>query len=161
MSSSCRSVQFLTANHHVMFPEPSAELLMNVSRSRRLIMLLSYAYLEQDWCSNNFRSGSHDADKPKVVLYHMLIVVWLQYTTRGQCCCDKLQRGHCFQTGPSALAGVKSAPHHHHPVGGSVEAHDVRDQGAAQWAPEPPHRTHLEAQLCGKSHHVGANDTIS
>ncbi|XP_047452012.1 single Ig IL-1-related receptor isoform X2 [Mugil cephalus] len=37
--------------------EPSAELLMNVSRSRRLIVLLSHAYLEQDWCSNNFRQG--------------------------------------------------------------------------------------------------------
>lgn len=36
-------------------PEPSAELLMNISRSRRLIVLLSHAYLEQDWCSNNFR----------------------------------------------------------------------------------------------------------
>ncbi|XP_077372790.1 single Ig IL-1-related receptor [Festucalex cinctus] len=37
--------------------EPSAELLMNISRSRRLIVLLSHAYLEQDWCSNNFRKG--------------------------------------------------------------------------------------------------------
>lgn len=37
--------------------EPSAELLMNVSRSRRLIVLLSHAYLEQDWCTNNFRQG--------------------------------------------------------------------------------------------------------
>uniref|UniRef100_A0A3Q3WWV0 Uncharacterized protein n=1 Tax=Mola mola TaxID=94237 RepID=A0A3Q3WWV0_MOLML len=37
--------------------EPSAELLMNMSRSRRMIVLLSYAYLEQDWCSNNFRQG--------------------------------------------------------------------------------------------------------
>ncbi|KAM9854978.1 single Ig IL-1-related receptor [Aulostomus maculatus] len=37
--------------------EPSAELLMNISRSRRLIVLLSHAYLEQDWCSNNFRQG--------------------------------------------------------------------------------------------------------
>ncbi|KAM3609914.1 uncharacterized protein V6R79_022392 [Siganus canaliculatus] len=37
--------------------EPSAELLMNMSRSRRLIVLLSHAYLEQDWCSNNFRQG--------------------------------------------------------------------------------------------------------
>lgn len=36
-------------------PEPSAELLMNVSRSRRLIVLLSNAYLEQDWCDSNFR----------------------------------------------------------------------------------------------------------
>ncbi|XP_068169419.1 single Ig IL-1-related receptor [Antennarius striatus] len=37
--------------------EPSAELLTNMSRSRRLIVLLSYAYLEQDWCCNNFRKG--------------------------------------------------------------------------------------------------------
>uniref|UniRef100_A0A3Q1JQZ0 Single immunoglobulin and toll-interleukin 1 receptor (TIR) domain n=1 Tax=Anabas testudineus TaxID=64144 RepID=A0A3Q1JQZ0_ANATE len=37
--------------------EPSAELLMNTSRSRRLIVLLSHAYLEQDWCDNNFRQG--------------------------------------------------------------------------------------------------------
>nr|QQD79860.1 single Ig IL-1R-related protein [Trachinotus ovatus] len=37
--------------------EPSAELLMNMSRSRRLIVLLSHAYLEQDWCCNNFRQG--------------------------------------------------------------------------------------------------------
>ncbi|XP_041652668.1 single Ig IL-1-related receptor [Cheilinus undulatus] len=37
--------------------EPSAELLMNMSRSRRLIVLLSFAYLEQDWCNNNFRQG--------------------------------------------------------------------------------------------------------
>ncbi|XP_029289682.1 LOW QUALITY PROTEIN: single Ig IL-1-related receptor [Cottoperca gobio] len=37
--------------------EPSAELIMNISRSRRLIVLLSYAYLEQDWCCNNFRQG--------------------------------------------------------------------------------------------------------
>ncbi|XP_053741560.1 single Ig IL-1-related receptor [Synchiropus splendidus] len=37
--------------------EPSAELLMNISRSRRLIVLLSHAYMEQDWCSNSFREG--------------------------------------------------------------------------------------------------------
>ncbi|XP_061678750.1 single Ig IL-1-related receptor isoform X2 [Syngnathoides biaculeatus] len=37
--------------------EPSAELLMNFSRSRHLIVLLSHAYLEQDWCTNNFRQG--------------------------------------------------------------------------------------------------------
>ncbi|XP_069821749.1 single Ig IL-1-related receptor [Dendropsophus ebraccatus] len=37
--------------------EPSAELLMNVSRSRRLIVVLSMAYLEQEWCQNNFRDG--------------------------------------------------------------------------------------------------------
>lgn len=37
--------------------EPSAELLTNISRSRRLIVLLSHAYLEQDWCTNNFRQG--------------------------------------------------------------------------------------------------------
>ncbi|KAJ0069237.1 hypothetical protein NL108_003139 [Boleophthalmus pectinirostris] len=37
--------------------EPSAELIMNMSRSRRLIVVLSYAYLEQDWCNNNFKLG--------------------------------------------------------------------------------------------------------
>ncbi|XP_034540990.1 single Ig IL-1-related receptor [Notolabrus celidotus] len=37
--------------------EPTAELLMNISRSRRLIVLLSHAYLEQDWCTTNFRQG--------------------------------------------------------------------------------------------------------
>ncbi|XP_063800803.1 single Ig IL-1-related receptor isoform X2 [Pseudophryne corroboree] len=37
--------------------EPSAELLMNVSRSRRLMVVLSLAYLEQDWCQNSFRDG--------------------------------------------------------------------------------------------------------
>ncbi|KAF7224261.1 single Ig IL-1-related receptor isoform X2 [Nothobranchius furzeri] len=37
--------------------EPSAELLVNMSRSRRLIVLLSHAYLQQDWCTMNFRQG--------------------------------------------------------------------------------------------------------
>ncbi|XP_071974222.1 single Ig IL-1-related receptor isoform X2 [Engystomops pustulosus] len=37
--------------------EPTAELLMNVSRSRRLIVVLSMAFLEQEWCQNNFRDG--------------------------------------------------------------------------------------------------------
>lgn len=37
--------------------EPSAELIMNMSRSRRLIIVLSFAYLEQDWCNNNFKQG--------------------------------------------------------------------------------------------------------
>ncbi|NXX48703.1 SIGIR protein, partial [Tricholaema leucomelas] len=37
--------------------EPSADLIMNVSRCRRLIVVLSVAYLEQDWCNNSFREG--------------------------------------------------------------------------------------------------------
>lgn len=38
------------------FPaEPSADLIMNVSRCRRLIVVLSVAYLEQDWCNSSFR----------------------------------------------------------------------------------------------------------
>ncbi|KAM9301710.1 single Ig IL-1-related receptor [Gastrophryne carolinensis] len=37
--------------------EPSAELLMNVSRSRRLIVVLSLAYLDQEWCQTSFRDG--------------------------------------------------------------------------------------------------------
>lgn len=35
--------------------EPSADLIMNVSRCRRLIVVLSVAYLEQDWCNSSFR----------------------------------------------------------------------------------------------------------
>uniref|UniRef100_A0A8C1Z9Q6 Single immunoglobulin and toll-interleukin 1 receptor (TIR) domain n=1 Tax=Cyprinus carpio TaxID=7962 RepID=A0A8C1Z9Q6_CYPCA len=37
--------------------EPSAELLMNISRCRRLIVVLSQSYLEQEWCTTNFRQG--------------------------------------------------------------------------------------------------------
>ncbi|XP_067902196.1 single Ig IL-1-related receptor isoform X3 [Heterodontus francisci] len=37
--------------------EPSAELIMNVSRCRRLIVVLSKAYLEQEWCRLNFREA--------------------------------------------------------------------------------------------------------
>ncbi|KAM8939197.1 single Ig IL-1-related receptor [Pelodytes ibericus] len=37
--------------------EPSAELLMNVSRCRRLVVVLSLAYLQQEWCQTNFREG--------------------------------------------------------------------------------------------------------
>ncbi|XP_038620521.1 single Ig IL-1-related receptor [Tachyglossus aculeatus] len=37
--------------------EPSADLIMNVSRCRRLIVVLSDAYLEQDWCNTNFKEG--------------------------------------------------------------------------------------------------------
>ncbi|TSM52275.1 Anoctamin-9 [Bagarius yarrelli] len=42
--------------------EPSAELVMNISRCRRLIVVLSQAYLQQEWCTTNFRQG----------LYHLL-----------------------------------------------------------------------------------------
>ncbi|NWR80167.1 SIGIR protein, partial [Centropus unirufus] len=35
--------------------EPSADLIMNVSRCRRLIVVLSVSYLEQDWCNSSFR----------------------------------------------------------------------------------------------------------
>ncbi|XP_026095071.1 single Ig IL-1-related receptor [Carassius auratus] len=37
--------------------EPSAELLMNISRCRRMIVVLSQSYLEQEWCTTNFRQG--------------------------------------------------------------------------------------------------------
>lgn len=37
--------------------EPSAELIMNISRCRRLIVVLSKAYLQQDWCRLNFREA--------------------------------------------------------------------------------------------------------
>ncbi|XP_026775675.3 single Ig IL-1-related receptor [Pangasianodon hypophthalmus] len=37
--------------------EPSAELIMNISRCRRLIVVLSQAYVQQEWCTTNFRQG--------------------------------------------------------------------------------------------------------
>ncbi|NWJ10670.1 SIGIR protein, partial [Crypturellus undulatus] len=37
--------------------EPSADLIMNVSRCRRLIVVLSVVYLEQEWCRSGFREG--------------------------------------------------------------------------------------------------------
>ncbi|XP_077453308.1 single Ig IL-1-related receptor isoform X2 [Stigmatopora argus] len=54
-----RQAQKVHLNENEIMPglEPSDELLMNISRSRRLIVLLSHAYLEQDWCANNFRRG--------------------------------------------------------------------------------------------------------
>ncbi|XP_051740176.1 single Ig IL-1-related receptor [Ctenopharyngodon idella] len=37
--------------------EPSAELLMSISHCRRLVVVLSQSYLEQEWCTSNFRQG--------------------------------------------------------------------------------------------------------
>ncbi|XP_027715947.1 single Ig IL-1-related receptor isoform X2 [Vombatus ursinus] len=37
--------------------EPSADLIMNLSRCRRLIVVLSDAFLGQAWCRHNFREG--------------------------------------------------------------------------------------------------------
>ncbi|XP_067292215.1 single Ig IL-1-related receptor [Pseudorasbora parva] len=54
--------------------EPSAELLMNISRCRRLVVVLSQAYLEQEWCTTNFRQGLwHLMDlsrKPIFIIFH-------------------------------------------------------------------------------------------
>lgn len=56
-SSWCARWWLVAYINRTLSSEPSAELLMNVSRSRRLIVLLSHAYLEQDWCCSNFRWG--------------------------------------------------------------------------------------------------------
>ncbi|KAM6309021.1 single Ig IL-1-related receptor [Aegotheles albertisi] len=48
---------FLAEQNILPNSEPSADLIMNVSRCRRLIVVLSIAYLEQDWCNNSFREG--------------------------------------------------------------------------------------------------------
>ncbi|XP_012688552.2 single Ig IL-1-related receptor [Clupea harengus] len=49
----------LLLNHTDILPgaEPSAELVMSLSRCRRLIVVLSQSYLQQEWCSSNFRQG--------------------------------------------------------------------------------------------------------
>ena len=144
------------------FPEPSAELLMNMSRSRRLIVLLSHAYLDQDWCSNNFRSDSHGfiwmlnqttlnilylTNCSGIIIIHHMRSVLLLFTSASTLC--PIMMYMCFQTGPSALVGDMWASHPHH-VGWSVQTHEAWDQAAAQWASALPHHTHLEAQLRGK-----------
>ncbi|XP_033917509.1 single Ig IL-1-related receptor [Melopsittacus undulatus] len=48
---------FLDADTILPHAEPSAELVMTMSRCRRLIVVLSVAYLEQDWCNHSFREG--------------------------------------------------------------------------------------------------------
>ena len=35
--------------------EPSDDLLMNVSRCRRLVIVLTGAYLEHEWCTDSFQ----------------------------------------------------------------------------------------------------------
>ncbi|NXG18619.1 SIGIR protein, partial [Grallaria varia] len=48
---------FLDEQNMLPNSEPSADLIMNISRCRRLIVVLSVAYLEQDWCNSSFREG--------------------------------------------------------------------------------------------------------
>ncbi|NXC32721.1 SIGIR protein, partial [Campylorhamphus procurvoides] len=48
---------FLDEQNMLPNSEPSADLIMNISRCRRLIVVLSVAYLEQDWCNRSFREG--------------------------------------------------------------------------------------------------------
>ncbi|KAM9352567.1 single Ig IL-1-related receptor [Symphorus nematophorus] len=71
-----KNVYKLHLNDNDILPgsEPSAELLMNTSRSRRLIVLLSHAYLEQDWCCNNFRQGLRHL----LELYQHPIIIMLE-----------------------------------------------------------------------------------
>lgn len=132
---------------------------MNISRSRRLIVLLSHAYLEQDWCTNNFRSDKLNTSTKswggvKNVWFRAVWdAAWLRSTTWGQCCYHVLQRVEfvcpCLQTGPPALDGVVSASNRLHPAGGPVQTHEAWHQAAAQGAAALPERSHLETQLCG------------
>lgn len=113
-------------------PEPSAELLMNMSRSRRLILLLSYAYLEQEWCCASFRC------------------VFFPVPPHGVSVAVTLP---CLpsQAGPPAPAGAVSASRHRRPAGGPVQTHAARHQ-AADWRAAPPADcAHLEAQLRGEA----------
>ncbi|NXG05474.1 SIGIR protein, partial [Sakesphorus luctuosus] len=48
---------FLDEQNMLPNSEPSADLIMNISRCRRLIVVLSVAYLEQEWCNSSFREG--------------------------------------------------------------------------------------------------------
>lgn len=55
-----------------------------------------------------------------------------------------------LQTGLAALTGDMSAAYPHH-VGRAVQADEFWGQAAARCAPASPHRTDMEAQLCGMS----------
>ncbi|XP_077629510.1 LOW QUALITY PROTEIN: single Ig IL-1-related receptor [Crocuta crocuta] len=45
------------SRRRLVFAEPSADLLVNLSRCRRLIVVLSEAFLGRAWCSHSFREG--------------------------------------------------------------------------------------------------------
>ncbi|KAK1789892.1 hypothetical protein P4O66_015764 [Electrophorus voltai] len=57
LENKCGHKLFLNGTNILPGAEPSAELLMNISRCRRLIVVLSQSYLEQEWCTTNFRQG--------------------------------------------------------------------------------------------------------
>ncbi|NWI86918.1 SIGIR protein, partial [Pitta sordida] len=57
LENRCGYKLFLDEQNILPNSEPSADLIMNVSRCRRLIVVLSVAYLEQDWCNSSFREG--------------------------------------------------------------------------------------------------------
>lgn len=167
--TNCSLLTLIYERQYYVSPEPSAELLMNMSRSRRLIVLLSHAYLDQDWCSNNFRSDSHGfiwmlkqttlyilylKNRSGIIVIHHMRSVLLLFTAESTLC--PIMMYMCFQTGPSALVGDMWASHPHH-VGWSVQTHEAWDQAAAQWASALPHHTHLEAQLRGKILYIYCN----
>lgn len=105
---------------------------MNMSRSRRLIVLLSYAYLEQEWCCANFRCDSLPVPP------HDVSVAVTPPCLRPQ-------------AGPPAPAGAVSASRHPHRAGGSVQTHEARHQAADWRAPAPADCAHVEAQLRGET----------
>lgn len=113
-------------------PEPSAELLMNMSRSRRLIVLFSNAYLEQEWCYANFRW-----DFCPVPPHDVSVAVTLPRLPS--------------QAGPPAPAGAVSASRYRHRAGGSVQTHEARHQAADWRAPPPADCAHVEAKLRGEA----------
>ncbi|XP_076863650.1 single Ig IL-1-related receptor [Brachyhypopomus gauderio] len=57
LENKCGHKLFLNDTNILPGAEPSAELLMNVSRCRRLVVVLTQSYLEQEWCITNFRQG--------------------------------------------------------------------------------------------------------
>lgn len=85
---------------------------MNMSRSRRLILLLSYAYLEQEWCSSNFRWGCGFFSVPP---HDVSVAVTLRHAFSGgaSCTCWRCvsipPSSSCWRVSPNAWGPTSSS----------------------------------------------------
>uniref|UniRef100_A0A9L0SEE7 Single Ig and TIR domain containing n=1 Tax=Equus caballus TaxID=9796 RepID=A0A9L0SEE7_HORSE len=107
--------------------EPSADLLVNLSRCRRLVVVLSDAFLRRAWCSHSFRWVPCGAG-----------------VSPGRARPD----GAAPQGGPVPAAGAHAPTHLHHVRGPAARPRAPRAAPAAP-APPPGDPAALEARLRG------------
>lgn len=118
-----------------LFAEPSADLLVNLSRCRRLIVVLSDAFLGRAWCSHSFR--------------------WVSRWAGGEGPNRDLLTVPPPQGGPVPAAGAHAQTHLHHLRGPAAQP---RASCAAPAAPAPPpgDSAALEARLRGAEGGAGS-----